>query len=111
MDAKQFLSEMGIRIAGRRKELGLTQEALAEQMNVSVQMISYMETGRKAIRPENLVKLCDALQVSADYVLTGRISQFDIAGVNQNWDALTPEQQRLIKQIIINCITLTEDNT
>lgn len=42
-----LLKEMGIRIAKRRKEHHLTQEQIAERMNVSLQMISNLELGKK----------------------------------------------------------------
>lgn len=71
MSETAFLKEMGQRIMLRRKSLRLTQEELAEMMDVSTQMISNLELGKKAIRPENLAKVCDVLDVSADYVLTG----------------------------------------
>lgn len=77
-----FLKDMGKRVSTRRKSLSLTQEALAEKMNVSIQMISNLELGKKAIRPENLAKLCDILNISADYLLTG-------TKVNNSADTLT----------------------
>ena len=71
MSETAFLKEMGQRIMLRRKSLRLTQEELAEKIDVSTQMISNLELGKKAIRPENLAKVCDVLDGSADYVLTG----------------------------------------
>ncbi len=71
MSETAFLKEMGQRIMHRRKTLRLTQEELAERIDVSTQMISNLELGKKAIRPENLAKVCEVLDVSADYVLTG----------------------------------------
>ena len=65
----KFLSELGKRIHDRRRELGLTQEKLAKLMDVSIQMISNLELGKKAIRPENLTRLCTVLGISADYIL------------------------------------------
>ena len=38
------------RVAQRRKELGLTQEALAEKANVTTQFVSYAEAGKRAMR-------------------------------------------------------------
>ena len=55
----------------RRKSLRMTQEELAEKLGVSTQMISNLELGKKAIRPENLSKLCATLELSADFVLNG----------------------------------------
>ena len=50
----EFLKEMGQRIMVRRKALRMTQEEMAEKLGVSTQMISNLELGKKAIRPENL---------------------------------------------------------
>ncbi len=69
MAETNFLKEMGHRIFLRRKSLGLSQEKLAEKVGVSTQMISNLELGKKAIRPENLAKICQTLEISADYVL------------------------------------------
>ena len=71
MSESEFLKTMGQRIMVRRKSLHLTQESLAEKLGVSTQMISNLELGKKAIRPDNLVKVCEVLELSADYVLTG----------------------------------------
>ncbi|MBR6739372.1 MAG: helix-turn-helix transcriptional regulator, partial [Oscillospiraceae bacterium] len=61
MGNEELQRAMGERISKRRKQLGFTQEQLAAGMDVSTQMISYVEQGRKAIRPENLIKLCSVL--------------------------------------------------
>lgn len=74
-----FYSNMGKRIVTRRKQLGLSQEELAELADVSPQMISTAERGSKSILSENLLKLSNALGVTADYLLTGRIIE---AGAN-----------------------------
>ena len=49
------LEKIGVRIVERRKELQLTQEQIAERMNVSIQMISNIERGNKAIKIDNLL--------------------------------------------------------
>ena len=68
------LKQIGQRIYERRRELRYTQEQLAEKMDVSIQMVSNLERGNKAIRIDNLVALCEILDVSTDYILTGRRS-------------------------------------
>ena len=68
-DAELCLQEIGRRIMERRKKLGLTQEALAEKAEVTAQFVSYAEAGKRAMRPENLMKMASALEVSADYLL------------------------------------------
>ena len=66
------LKQIGRRICERRQALGITQEKLAEQMDVSIQMVSNMERGNKEVKISNLIKLAAILDVSSDYILTGK---------------------------------------
>ena len=104
MGDEKLLREVGRRINGRRRELGLTQEALAERMGVSVQMISNLELGKKAIRPENLVKLCEVLNTSADYILRGNRADWEIYGFMEKYARLSPENQQLLEKLAENLI-------
>jgi len=70
-DYSSFHEKMGKRIAQKRKELDLPQEELAERADISPQAMSTAERGIKALRPENLLKISKALNVSTDYLLTG----------------------------------------
>lgn len=94
------MEDVGKRIMDRRKNLGLTQEALAEISDVTPQFISYAESGKRAMRPENLYKIAQALGVSADYLLTGDIIDKDELLLSEKLETLTPEQVRIIENII-----------
>ena len=100
MGDEKLLREIGIRINMRRRELRLTQEQLAEAMDVSVQMISNLELGKKAIRPENIVKLCSALSVSADYVLRGVNTQVELTDFMKKFEKLSFENQALVEAVV-----------
>ena len=100
MGGDAFLIEMGIRIAQRRKELRLTQEQLAEKMGVSLQTVSCIELGKKAIRPENLANLCTCLNVTADYVLYGKRNQQQMDDTVSKLSSLTPEEYRVVQSMI-----------
>ena len=100
MEEKELLKQMGNRINTRRRILGLTQEILAERMDVSTQMISNLETGKKAIRPENLVKLCNVLDVSADYLLTGSERQTPPDPIHLKLAVLPQRERRLLTELI-----------
>lgn len=63
--------QMGNRIASIRKQNNLTQEALAELLDVSVKHISAVERGKSSLSLEKLIKFCNILDVSLDYVVTG----------------------------------------
>ena len=107
VDSEQLLKDMGGRISERRKQMRLTQDELAEMMDVTPQMISTAELGKKAIRPENLLKMCEALEVSADYMLTGFIGEKDVALIAQKLALLSPKQFRVTEDILNSCIRLS----
>ena len=62
---------IGQRIAALRKQAGLSQEALAAQLNVSRQAIGKWEADASLPGLDNLQELARALGVSCDELLTG----------------------------------------
>ena len=96
----EFLREMGQRIMVRRKALQLTQEELAERLGVSTQMISNLELGKKAIRPENLARVCEILRVSADFILTGMDAKTKVDEVAEKLLQLTDGQLLMVSDMI-----------
>ena len=98
------LREIGERISKRRKLMGLTQEQLAEQMDVSIQMISNLERGVKAIRIDNLVKLSRILRVTTDYILTGCHSSLDADTLSKQISQLSGESRGLVELIVAYCL-------
>lgn len=106
MATNSFHREMGERIAVRRKALGMTQEQLAEMIDVATPTISYIETGTKAIRPENLAKLCEVLDISADYLLFGRSTAVETSHLTAKLTGLSAAELAAIESIIDNCLSL-----
>ena len=100
------LEDVGNRIMERRKKLGLTQERLAELSDVTTQFVSYAESGKRAMRPENLLKLSSALNVSVDYLLTGDIIDKDMLLLSDKIKKLAPSQVRTVEAIIDECLIL-----
>ncbi len=107
MDNKAFHKQIGMRITQRRKQRNMTQEELAELVDVTPQMISSAELGKKGLRPENLYKISKALNVSADYLLSGEVTRTDAAYLQTRMKNLTPKKFRCIEKIIDNCIQLS----
>ena len=110
MNVELYLKEMGQRIMQRRKKLGLTQEALAEMSELTTQFVSYAEAGKRGMRPENLMKVAAALGVSTDYLLTGDIIDKDKLLLSEKLDKLTPQQVRIVENVIDECIALYNNN-
>lgn len=86
--------------------MGLTQEALAEQSDVTTQFVSYAESGKRAMRPENLIKISNALGVSVDYLLSGDIIDKDILLLSAKLERLSPSEIRIVEAIIDECLLL-----
>lgn len=95
-----FLKAMGQRIMTKRHALRMTQEELAGKLGVSTQMISNLELGKKAIRPENLAKLCKTLEISADFVLLGADTSTAVDAVADKLLQLTPEELRIVNDLV-----------
>lgn len=90
---------MGARIAARRKQLGWTQEQAAEASGLSWQFFACVERGIKNIRAESLLNLCSALNVSADYILTGRPSAVNQEPLLRYIEPLNKTQLKCLEEI------------
>ena len=64
--------EFGQRIKKERTRLGLTQEELAEQLNIGPVHVYNIENGRKGCSIDLLLEFAELFEVSTDYLLTGR---------------------------------------
>jgi transcriptional regulator with XRE-family HTH domain len=66
---KRFFREMGARIAQLRKEQNLTQQQLADELDLSQQIIASYEIGRRRIPVSTLPKLARTLGVSIETLI------------------------------------------
>lgn len=62
---------MHTRIRQARENMGYTREKFAEKLDVSVSYLAELERGRTGISVKMLIKVCNVLGLSADYVLFG----------------------------------------
>ena len=62
---------VGARIKRIREMRKLTQEYISNQVDVNTQHISDVERGEVGLSVGTLIKICKALEVSADYILFG----------------------------------------
>ena len=67
-------TEMGSRIAARRKELGQTQAQLATRLGVTARAVSAWERGKAVPEAERLEDIAEALGVSVSVLLEGKVS-------------------------------------
>ena len=63
--------EVGKRIRNMRIEAGIKQVNLAEEMNISNDMLSRIENGKSICAPDHLMYLCQRFGKTADYFYFG----------------------------------------
>lgn len=67
----QCVDSIGARVRRKRRELGLSQEALARQMGVSKNTVARWETDLHPPTGENLANLADKFGVTTDWLMRG----------------------------------------
>ncbi len=97
---ENLLKQMGNRILQRRKQLRMTQEELAEKAGLMPQTISTAELGKKALRPENIIRICTALDITTDYLLLGRINEASVSLLTGKIAQLPPDKYCHLEDII-----------
>ena len=85
--------------------MGLTQEQLADKMDVSIQMVSNLERGNKSIRIENLIKLSEILNISTDYILTGKETTEDMQVLTEQMASLSQKERKMMKLLMDFCLS------
>jgi transcriptional regulator with XRE-family HTH domain len=73
MDAKQLQRRFGRLVAAHRRRVGKTQEELAADAGVSVDMITRIEGGGTGVRFPNITKIAAALNVDPAELFTGEL--------------------------------------
>ena len=68
---------MYARIRKAREGAGYTREKFAELLDVSVSYLAEVERGRTNVSVKTLIKICNVLGLSADYVLFGENREAD----------------------------------
>lgn len=97
--------EIGKRIYERRKQLGITQEYLAELADTTPQAISNYERGERELKVTTILKISSALKITTDFLLMGKTNTFS---VNDDFSNVPDKNVRLINEIVERCIELTE---
>lgn len=94
---------MGDRIKEIRKKRGLTQEQLAEKVDITLEYISQIERGLKIPSMQVFIKLVEVLDVSADYLLRDTVSTRNLYGdkqIGRKLEKLTPKQRVALEALM-----------
>ena len=100
---------IGQRLKKTRLEKKMTQEKLAEQLDVSVAFLSRIERGLSHINLKRLSQICDILGVTEGEILNGSASssqRYLVSEFNNILKNCSPEKLKLIYKI---AKTIAED--
>ncbi|WP_334075889.1 MULTISPECIES: helix-turn-helix transcriptional regulator [Paenibacillus] len=94
---------LGKRLRQERHKMNLTQEKLAEKIEVSDAYIGQIERGERSLSLETLVKLANQLGVTVDYLLHDSIEINDDQFMNQVRQIMmerSPKEKQLALDIL-----------
>ena len=93
---------IGERIKGARKACGMTQETLAEKMEVSIAFLSRIERGSSQINLKRLSQICSILGTTEGQILNGVSSNsatYLDSELSNILKSCSPEKTKLIYDI------------
>lgn len=94
--------QIGERCRRAREIAGYTQEQLAERIGVSTQFLSDAERGVTGMSVNTIIKLCQVLNISADFLLLGKEttnSDEKLLSLYARINRLSPQEQEMIEAV------------
>ena len=94
---------LGQKIRQVRKRRGYTQRALAQIADVGGAYLGEVERGRKMPSLNIFIRLIEALDISADYILRDELSsgkEYIYNEITQKLKSLTPKQRKTAADIL-----------
>ena len=98
---------MHTRIRRAREQQGYTREQFAEKLDVRVSYLAELERGRTGISVKMLIKVCDLLGLSADYVLFGEERNAD-ALLLDKIHRIDDKYIHLLNKVVMELLALTK---
>lgn len=94
---------LGRRIREERLKLNLTQEKLAEDINVSSNYIGLIERGERTATLDTIVNIANRLGVTVDYLLKDSINSMDKSS-EKLWMQLMNNRSEKEKEMVVNML-------
>lgn len=101
--------DLGRRIREERQKLNLTQEKLSEAINVSTTYIGQIERGERCPTLDTLIKICNSLGVSIDYLLHDSVFPSSTTLMNL-WIQLTQDLTEDEKEMVIDLVKVIKSH-
>lgn len=95
--------ELGMKLREARNKAGFTQEQLAEKADIGVMYLGEIERGVKMPSMKIFIKLIEALDISADYILRNELpsgKEYVLDEITEKLASLTPKQRKAAVDIL-----------
>lgn len=99
-EKKEINVQVGRQVKLAREEAQLTQEQLAERVDVSPQYVSDLERGVVGVSLAILKNICVTLGVSCDRILFSKATDFDFSLLEAKCHALSRDQFLLLSDMV-----------
>ncbi len=113
MDKKSLNIAIGSRIKLARENMGWTQEELAEKIDLSTQFISTIERGVAGASLGTIIRLCEVLNVSSEWLLCGKRAVPDSEKIAIKISSLSNAQLVALEKVtdeLLHLLKITEGN-
>lgn len=99
---EDYKIRMGERMKMQRKLLNMTQEQLAERLNISVKHYGGVERGNAGLSLENLIEVSDILGINLDYLIKGDKNSEEIipSRVKEIYLSSSPDKRQHIMELL-----------
>lgn len=97
---KDFNLIIGLRIRELRESLGLSREAFSEKCDLSSSFLAAVENGTKGITAKTIYKICNATNISADYIINGHDNGFETDIVIEHLSAIEAPYRKYAIRIL-----------
>ena len=108
---KNYKVDFGQRLKKERKLRKLTQEQMAEKLDISLKHYGAVERGLTGLSTENLIRLSNILGLSLDYLLKGESSAdaSPLEEVNQLYLSCPPYKRLHLLNVLRSAVQLSLD--
>ncbi len=101
---KEINIQIGERVRQARDSRKLTQEQLAEYIDVSPQYVSDLERGVVGVSIPTLKRICMTLCISSDQILFGQAKADRSAAIAEQCQSLSEGEFQLLSEIVVRYI-------
>lgn len=103
-----MFEQLGLRIREKRDFLKISREAFSEIIGITADFLAQIESGKRGMSLATFYKICKALNVSSDYLLTGKETKNDITEISEALRNIDPRYMPYVEDVLRSVILLID---